>query len=64
MSKPFVVVSNIKKHIKETEGFNTSQETIDYLNEEVEKLINKAIQRAKNDGRKTVMRRGFDVLPS
>lgn len=64
MSKPFVVVSNIKKHIKEKDNFNTSQETIDYLNEEVEKLIDKAIQRAKNDGRKTVMRRDFDVLPS
>lgn len=65
MSKAFVVVSNIKKHIKEKAGMNTSQEVVDKLNDDIERLIERAIDSAKSDGRKTVMGRDIgNSLPS
>lgn len=55
-----VVASKVKAFIKEQGQCNTSGETIEALSKEVEKIIMKAIQSAKAQGRKTVMARDVD----
>jgi histone H3/H4 len=59
MTRPLVVVSAVKKTIKELGGCNTAQETIDLLNSVILENLKSAIESAKKDGRKTVMRRDF-----
>ena len=61
MSEHLVVVSKIKKHIKQKAGMNTSSTAMDELTKIVEKEIDKAIQSAQNDNRKTVMDRDFNL---
>lgn len=60
MSEHLVVVSKIKKHIKQKAGMNTASTVMDELTKVVEAEIDKAIQHAKNDNRKTVMDRDFN----
>lgn len=55
MAEVLVVASKVKSFIKEEGGCNTSAETIDVLSKEVEKMLKKAIESAKQQGRKTVM---------
>ena len=55
MAEVLVVASKIKTFIKNEGGCNTSAETIEILSAEVEKMLKKAIQNAKDQGRKTVM---------
>ena len=52
-----VVVSKVKKMIRETAGLNTSKCCIDALTQKVQAICNQAIEHAKADGRKTVMGR-------
>lgn len=59
MSETLVVVSKIKKFIKEKGDLNTSASAIDALSTIVEKECLKAIQTAKNANRKTVLDRDF-----
>lgn len=59
MSEHLVVVSKIKKHIKDKAGMNTSANAMDQLTKIVEREIETAIRNAKNDNRKTVMDRDF-----
>ena len=59
MSEHLVVVSKIKKHIKDKAGMNTSSNVMDQLTKIVEREIETAIRNAKNDNRKTVMDRDF-----
>lgn len=61
MSEVLVVTSKVKKLIKEKGQMNTSAETIDVLSQAIEKLCTKAIELAKNDGRKTVMARDIII---
>lgn len=61
MSEVLVVTSKVKKFIKEKGGCNTSAETIDQLSKAVEKLCQKGVDSAKNDGRKTVMARDIMI---
>jgi hypothetical protein len=61
MSEHLVVVSKVKKHIKDKAGMNTSAAVMDELTKIVAKEIDKAITNAKNDNRKTVMDRDFDL---
>jgi histone H3/H4 len=61
MAENLVVASKIKKTIKDKSGFNTSSSVFDRLSEIVEKECNKAIENAKNENRKTVMDRDFDL---
>jgi len=56
-----VVVSKIKALAKKA-GFNTSAEVIDPLSSHLEKLVAKAIESAKADGRKTIMARDLAGL--
>jgi histone H3/H4 len=60
MAEILVVTSKVKKLIKEKAGMNTSQETIEQLSRAVEKLVERGIETAKADKRKTVM--GRDII--
>lgn len=52
-----VVVSKIKKYIREKSGMNTSGAVAEALSRKVMALCDQAIEHAKSDGRKTVMDR-------
>jgi len=60
-AETLVVVSRVKKFVRDQSGLNTSQCTIEALSNLVSQAIAKAIESAKNDGRKTVMGRDFGV---
>lgn len=54
-----VVLSKIKKYIKEKHGCNTSANFFEPLNKDVAQSVDDAIERAKAAGRKTVMGKDF-----
>lgn len=56
-----IVVSKVKTYIKEKSQMNTSDKVSEALTERVRQLCDEAIERAKADGRKTVMDRDFMV---
>jgi len=55
-----VVVSKLKSYIKDASGLNTAGNVAPRISEAVRDLCKEAIERAKADGRKTVMDRDFD----
>lgn len=57
MGEALVVASKVKKYIKDQGGMNTASSTIEKLTNEVQRLCDQAISKARNDGRKTVMDR-------
>jgi histone H3/H4 len=57
MSEILVVASKVKSFIKEKSGMNTSGSVPEELSKRVAILLEKAVENAKNDGRKTVMDR-------
>ncbi|MFQ5729791.1 MAG: hypothetical protein ACE5GN_05475 [Waddliaceae bacterium] len=59
MSEQLVVVSKIKRHIKNKSGMNTSASVMEELSKIVEFEIDKAIKTAQANKRKTVMDRDF-----
>ncbi len=59
MAETLVVVSKIKKHIKEKADMNTSSSVMERLTQLVERECEKAIENARRDNRKTVMDRDF-----
>jgi len=61
MSLVLVVVSKVKKHIKDKSGMNTSATAMDALTTVVERACEKAVENAQREGRKTVMDRDFEV---
>lgn len=54
-----VVVSKLKTYIKNQAGMNTSGSVATVISDAVRKLCDDAIEKAKSDGRKTVMDRDF-----
>jgi histone H3/H4 len=54
-----VVISKMKKYIKDTGGMNTAASASSALSEIIRKACDKAIENAKSDKRKTVMDRDF-----
>jgi histone H3/H4 len=54
-----IVASKLKAYIDAKSGLNTSGTVIDRLSDIVRVFCDKAIENAKNDGRKTVMDRDF-----
>ena len=60
MAEQLVVASKIKKYIKEKSEMNTSASTLDALSGIIKKCCDQAIERARQDGRKTVMDRDLD----
>jgi histone H3/H4 len=61
MRETLVVVSKVKKFIKEKSEMNTSASTMEALTAIVERECLKAIEKAKANNRKTVMDRDFEV---
>ena len=58
-SETLVVASKLKNYIREKSGMNTSAAVIDVLSNKLRRLCDEAVERAKQDGRKTVMDRDF-----
>lgn len=54
-----VVASKLKNYIKAKSGMNTSAAVMAVLSERVRQLCDQAVDRAKSEGRKTVMDRDF-----
>lgn len=54
-----VVVSKLKHYIRVTAGMNTSDDVVDTLSNRLRYLCDDAVERARSDGRKTVMARDF-----
>ena len=54
-----IVASKLKKYIREHSGMNTSANVMPALSEQVRSLCHQAIEKAKTEGRKTVMERDF-----
>lgn len=48
-----VVVSKVKEYIKE-KGMQTSETAVDALSDAVRELLDKAVNRAKDNGRQTI----------
>ena len=59
MGENLVVVSKVKKMIKEKSGMSTSANVMDKLTEIIERECGQAIEKAQKEGRKTVMDRDF-----
>lgn len=57
MSEILVIASKVKKFIKEKGDCNTSASTMEALSQRLSQIVEKAIENAKADGRKTVMDR-------
>lgn len=58
-SEILVVASKLKNYIREKSGMNTSAAVIDVLSDKIRRMCDEAVERAKSDGRKTVMDRDF-----
>jgi histone H3/H4 len=56
-----VVVSKLKKHIKNISGFSVSSSFIEAITKDLDASIDEAISQTKSAGRKTVMGRDFSV---
>ena len=54
MSDTFVVVSKIKKKVKEA-GFRTGKDYTDALSQKVESILNGSIDKVKADGKKKTL---------
>ncbi len=59
-SETLVVASKLKNYIREKSGMNTSAAVIDVLSTKLRRMCDEAVERAKQDGRKTVMDRDFE----
>jgi histone H3/H4 len=49
-----VIASKVKNYIKSASGLNSSGAIIEILSDKIRELCDAAIEKAKNDGRKTV----------
>ena len=55
-----IVLSKVKKYIKEKAGFSTSASFFEPLNIDIQDALKNAIDHTKNSDRKTVMGRDFN----
>lgn len=55
-----VVASKLKAYIRDKSGMNTSAAVIAVLSEKLRRMCDGAMEKAKADGRKTVMDRDFE----
>lgn len=62
MSDILVIASKVKKYIKEKSGCNTSGSTMQALTDRLQQLLERGIENAKSDGRKTIMDRDIPNL--
>ncbi len=61
MAEVLIVTSKVKKYIKDSGDCNTSGETVETLSRAVERLCELGIEKAKAEGRKTVMARDIPI---
>ncbi len=61
MTEVLVVASKVKKLIKEKSGMSTSGAVMEALTKVIERECARAIERAQEDKRKTVMDRDFGM---
>ena len=54
-----VVASKVKSYIRARSGMNTSAAVLEVLSNKIRGLCDEAVERAKTEGRKTVMDRDF-----
>lgn len=54
-----VTVSKVKKYIRSASGMNTAASVAPALSDAIRQLCDQAIEKARNDGRKTVMDKDF-----
>jgi histone H3/H4 len=54
-----VVVSKLKNYIRSTSGMNTAGNVAPALSDIIRRLCDGAVEKAKEDGRKTIMDRDF-----
>jgi histone H3/H4 len=55
-----VVVSKLKAYVKSAAGMNTSGNVAPKVSAIIKTLVDRAIENAKADGRKTIMDRDFE----
>jgi histone H3/H4 len=60
MGEVLVVASKVKKLIKDAAGMNTSSAVMEALTKVIERECQKAIEKAQQDKRKTVLDRDFE----
>jgi histone H3/H4 len=54
-----IVASKLKNYIRAKSGMSTSNSVMEVLSDQVRELCDRAIEHARQDGRKTVMDRDF-----
>ena len=54
-----VVVSKLKKYVKASSGLRTSESVLPVLSDLIRAACDRAVRRAQEDGRQTVMDRDF-----
>ncbi len=54
-----IVVSKLKKYVREKHGLSTSDQVIDVLSDRVRELCDDAAEKSRQAGRKTIMDRDF-----
>jgi hypothetical protein len=54
-----IVASKLKQYVRARSGMNTSDSVMEVLSRRVRSLCDDAIQRARDDGRKTLLDRDF-----
>ena len=55
-----IVISKLKSYVRVRSGFNTSDRVVEPLSDAVRALCERAIEKARADGRKTVLERDFE----
>jgi hypothetical protein len=55
-----VVVSKLKSYVRARAGFNTSDRVVEPLSDAVRELCDRAIEKARAEGRRTVLERDFE----
>jgi histone H3/H4 len=55
-----IVASKLKQYVKDKHDMNTSANVMEILSKHVRRLSDRAVERAKSEGRKTLMDRDFE----
>jgi histone H3/H4 len=55
-----IVISKLKNYVRARSGFNTSDRVVEPLSDAVRELCERAIEKARAEGRKTVLERDFE----
>jgi histone H3/H4 len=58
-SEVLIVASKLKQYVKDKYDLNTSADVMDALSNEVRRITDRAVEKARSDGRKTLMSRDF-----